>query len=303
MLRMVLPWVILLAFIPVIASHAFGAARFSQAQPALVGPKTYYLALGDSLAFGYQPNLDWGAGYASDFSRDLTARGIRNYVNLGCPDETSFTMINGGCPFELLHKSIYLGSQLDTAVNYLRAHAGQVSPVTLDIGANDLISDLNVANCVVNPKWSSDLALMESNLKNVILPQLIAAMTVNGQMTGDLILLNYYDPYQDKCPNTVANIQTLNQRLAAIVAGHATVVDVFSAFAASTDAPADPSAPLVVPTATPAGSNAAPVKAPVATPASTICAYTWMCSSFRDIHPNRAGYNVMASAIEHTVNY
>ena len=38
-----------LAFLP---DHA-------QASGGLVGPKTRYLALGDSLAFGYQPDLDW----------------------------------------------------------------------------------------------------------------------------------------------------------------------------------------------------------------------------------------------------
>jgi hypothetical protein len=37
-----------LAFLP---DHA-------QASGSLVGPKTRYLALGDSLAFGYQPDLD-----------------------------------------------------------------------------------------------------------------------------------------------------------------------------------------------------------------------------------------------------
>ncbi|HEX7736380.1 MAG TPA: GDSL-type esterase/lipase family protein [Ktedonobacteraceae bacterium] len=305
-LRMVLLWVTLLACIPVIASHAFGAGRFSRAQPAPVGPKAYYLALGDSLAFGYQPNWNWAGGYASDFARDLTTRGTRNYVNLGCPDENSFTMINGGCPYELLHKSVYLGPQLDAAVNFLRAHAGQVSPVTLDIGVNDLIPDLNGATCTINPKWTSDLALAMNNFKNVILSRLIAAMTVNGQMTGDLILLNYYDPYQDKCPNTVADIQVLNQGLATAAAGRATMVDVFSAFAAPVNAVAALSAPLVAAAVTPVSStrpDPAPVNAPAPVPASNICAYTWMCSSFRDVHPNSTGYSVIASTIEHTVNY
>jgi hypothetical protein len=43
-----------LAFIPERA-HASGA---------FVGPKSRYLALGDSLAFGFQPDLDWSHGYA-----------------------------------------------------------------------------------------------------------------------------------------------------------------------------------------------------------------------------------------------
>lgn len=310
-LRMVMPWMVLFALIPVVISHAAGSVRFLHARPALVGPKPYYLALGDSLAFGYQPDLDWVEGYANDFARDLSTRGMRQYVNFGCPSESTATMISGGCPLEFLHKSLYLGSQLRAAVNYLRAHAGQVSPVTLDIGVNDLVGDLDAVHCTVSPRWLKDLALVENNLKNVIIPQLLAALTVNGQVTGDLILLNYYDPYQDKCPNTVANIQTLNQGLASAVAGSATMVDVFSAFAAPARAQTAPPAPPATSTLTPlptplapAGARSMPVTAPViTTPASNVCAYTWMCSSLKDIHPTVAGYAVMASSIENTVHY
>jgi len=291
---MLVPWMIVLAFIPAVASHAFHVARFEHAQTALVGPKAYYLALGDSLAFGYQPNLNWDDGYTRSFSRDLAPRAMRSYTDLACPGESTGTMISGGCPYALLHQSLYSGSQLQAAVNYLHQHAGQVSPVTLDIGVNDLIPDLNAAQCAVNSKWQSDLAQLESNLKNVILPRLVAAMTVNGQITGDLILLNYYDPYQDTCPNTVETIQMLNQGLATSSGGRVTVVDIFNAFAAPANA-------LMAPSVLPATSAAATT--PVPTPASTICAYTWMCGLFKDIHPNSAGYAAMARAIERTVHY
>src|SRR5579885_1869040 len=52
----------------------FAVGKTSHAQQPLVGPKAYYLALGDSLAFGYQPNLNWAGGYASDFYTNLQAR-------------------------------------------------------------------------------------------------------------------------------------------------------------------------------------------------------------------------------------
>lgn len=277
-LRMILPYVLLLALIPVAATQAFSATRFLRRPVALVGPKANYLALGDSLAFGYQPNFDWANGYASVFFNALTKHGVQHYDNLACPDENSNSMINGGCPYALLHKFIYSGSQLQAAVRYLRERAGQVSPVTLDIGANDLIPDLNLNNCTINAKWQSDLATLDNNLKNVILPQLGAAMTVNGQMTGDLIVLNYYDPYQDRCPGTLANIQALNQHLAADISGHAILVDIYGAFAA-------------------------PITSDTPTPVSHLCVYTWMCSASKNIHPNQVGYSLMASSIEHTVNY
>src|SRR4051794_23184525 len=40
-----------------------------------VGPRTFYLALGDSLAWGYQPNLDIVQGYAEDLYLHLLRRG------------------------------------------------------------------------------------------------------------------------------------------------------------------------------------------------------------------------------------
>jgi lysophospholipase L1-like esterase len=279
-LRMALPCVLVLALVPVVAPLAFGAMHSSRAQPALVGPKAYYLALGDSLAFGYQPDFNWVSGYANDFFSDLQKHGVQHYDNLACPGESIVSFIHGGCQYALLRKYFYRTSQLQEAVKYLHDHAGQVSPVTLDIGANDLIPDLNMANCSIKASWQNDLTMVNDQLKNVILPQLIAAMTVNGQMTGDLILLNYYDPYQDICPNTLANIQTFNQDLAADAGTSATVVDVFSAFAAP-----------------PTGTGA--------TSASTshLCLYTWMCGNTRNTHPNRAGYSLMAEAIERAVKY
>jgi lysophospholipase L1-like esterase len=272
----VLALALAVAFTPL----SFRAASSARRQPALVGPKANYLALGDSLAFGYQPDLDWADGYTNSFFSDLAKHGTQHYDNLACTGESSVSMIRGGCPYAFLHKYAYSSPQLQAAVSYLHTHAGQVSPVTLDIGANDLIPDLNTANCTINPRWGSDLATVDSDLKDVILPQLLGAMTVNGQVTGDLLLLNYYDPYQNNCPNTVPYIQMLNQHLVAdaSASGPVTVVDIFSAFTH-------------------------PTTGNVSTPVSNVCLYTWMCSTFKNIHPNRVGYGMMAGAIEQTVNY
>src|SRR2546421_4825735 len=100
--------------------------------PASAAKRTdYYLALGDSLAFGFQPtpDHDFTHGYVQQLSATLP-----NLVldNLGCPGETSTSLVLGGkCP--------YPGgrSQLDTAIAFLRAHRGKVRLITLDIGGND----------------------------------------------------------------------------------------------------------------------------------------------------------------------
>ncbi|GCE28287.1 hypothetical protein KDA_37710 [Dictyobacter alpinus] len=243
------------------------------AHAATVGPKSHYLALGDSLAYGFQPDLDFSHGYAEDFYADLKNHGTSSYANLGCPGETSTSMINGGCTFSVLRKFPYIGSQLNAAVIYLKLNPGRVSPVTLDIGANDMLPDINKSSCTVDPKWPTDLAQMDTNLQQVILPKLSAAMTVNGQRTGDLLLMNYYYPYQNLCPTLLPYIQLFNQHLAADASGYATIVDVFTPFGGA------------------------------ATPNPNICSDTWMCSIFKDIHAKSAGYRVIANAFEQTAGY
>jgi lysophospholipase L1-like esterase len=101
-------------------------------------PASYYLALGDSLAQGVQPNatgvsVDTQQGYPDQVYAALhrSHPGLR-LVKLGCPGETTSTMINGGiCRYPG-------GSQLAAAVAFLRAHRGHVLLTTIDIGANDL---------------------------------------------------------------------------------------------------------------------------------------------------------------------
>lgn len=62
------------------------------------GPRPqHYLALGDFLAYGFQPNDDHTHGYVDDFFTFLQSRGgVQDHQNLGCPGETSSTFISGG---------------------------------------------------------------------------------------------------------------------------------------------------------------------------------------------------------------
>lgn len=257
-----------------IGTPAVQARTLTYSPNAPVGPKQYYLALGNSLAFGYQPDLDFDHGYVDDLSANLRTRGNKQTANLACPEETSASFINGGCPYAVLRKFPYEGNQLSAALLYLNEHQGEVSPVTLDIGANDVLPDLGRANCVVDTqKFKSDLAALDTNLAQVILPRLHAALTVHGRVTGDLLVENYYDPYQNQCPNTVPLMQEMNSHIAADVQNFGTLVDVFAAFGGAT------------------------------TPNQNICVYTWVCSSFHDVHSTRVGYKVIAGAFEQSVGY
>lgn len=269
-LRFIALMVLALSLILLAAPPARAATRHRLVP---VGPKSFYLAIGDSLAFGYQPDFNWSGGYSSDFFRDLKGHGVTHYDNLACPGETTVTMIKGGCPYPLLRKYVYTGPQLAAILKYVHKYAGQVSPVTLDIGANDVMKDINSSNCTINASWEADLALMDTNLTQVILPQLVAALTVDGQVTSDLLLMDYYDPFQNSCSNSISYVQELNQHLATDAAGFATLVDVFSPFGGAV------------------------------TPDPNTCTFTWICSAFKDIHARDAGYSAMATAFEQAAGY
>ncbi len=261
-----------------LAASLFFTVSVQAARPkssSLVGPKAYYLALGDSLAFGYQPNLDFSHGYPQQwYSNDLSKHHVKSYTNYGCNGETSYTFINGGCPYDYLLHNYYFGSQLNAALSFIHAHARNVSPVSLDIGANDLLPDINPSTCAISDSWSTDLANLDTRLTGTILPDLTAALTVNGTRTGDLVMMNYYDPYQNICPNSLTYVQTLNQHLASDAAEfNVPISDVYTAFGGS------------------------------ATPNPNICADTWMCSSYQNIHATTTGYGVIANAFASTTGY
>ncbi|HJY95210.1 MAG TPA: GDSL-type esterase/lipase family protein, partial [Streptosporangiaceae bacterium] len=104
---------------------------------AAAPPATYYLALGDSLSQGVQPDaagtsVETGQGYPDQLYAMLRpSQPTLRLVKLGCPGETTATMIHGGiCRYPG-------GSQLAAAVAFLTAHRGHVRLVTIDIGAND----------------------------------------------------------------------------------------------------------------------------------------------------------------------
>lgn len=124
---------------------AFGATP----QPIVASPQGYYLALGDSLTYGIQPaKVDAGlqpSGFNTGFV-DVFARRLRKLapklqvVNYGCPGESTVTFIAGGCPWlaggRALHDAFH-GAQLNAALKFLRAHPGEVSPITVNLGGND----------------------------------------------------------------------------------------------------------------------------------------------------------------------
>ena len=149
---------------------------------------TYYLALGDSVAAGFQPNTGLTTGYVGrvwrHFRTEIPGLGLRN---LACPGETTASMITGK-----RSKCHYgAGSQLDAAVSFLGAHAGAIAFITIDIGANDLIVQcLNGRTGLWGRACAKDeRPRVRTRLANVLDALATAAPGV------PIVGMTYYDPF------------------------------------------------------------------------------------------------------------
>jgi len=283
-----------LAFTALSAPTAFAQTHNASAAAGKVKKKAKpaakvhnYLALGDSLAFGYQqakfnsllPTPDpakFNTGYVDYFAAQLAK--IRKRVvttNLGCPGETTDSFL-GKTPC-LYHTAFplhvnYSGSQMDAALAYLTGnpHPG---PITLDIGANDLLG--SIAKCNADPSPFADLfsciigtapATFAHVTQNVstILDKLRAASP-----TTKIIVSGVYNPLEVTYGAASDQLaRTLNGQLAAVAAAHK----------------ARYANPLVV-------------FNPSTNEEATLCALTNICTPLKDIHPTDAGYQQLGNLL------
>ncbi|AUG75582.1 hypothetical protein CFP65_0626 [Kitasatospora sp. MMS16-BH015] len=277
------------AIAAVLAAATPASAASSAAKSAAKDHDTprYYLALGDSLAAGYQSlpggGHEVGHGYAQDLARTLGERASAahhslRFTDLGCPGETTGSMINGGCPYP--HP--YQGSQLEAALAFLRAHHGDRTLVTIDIGAND------VDGCLTGGKVDLPCALngvgkVATGL-DTILGKLKAAAGPHTRIVG----MNLYDPFlavwltgeqgRAQAGLSVPLADVLNTTIDLTDAVHGVpTADVAKAF--STDA----FLPLV-----PFGGQQVPL--------NVARVMQWTNMARGDIHANDTGYQVIADA-------
>lgn len=144
-----------------LATAALAAAPVVAAQPASAVPVAehgWYLALGDSVAFGYRPPAVTPPGEYADPANftgypDAVATAYRLKLrNLSCPGETSASFLrmtapsngcenapNGGSAYRRLFPlhTDYPLSQMRRAKKFLTYHP-DTQLVTIDLGANDL---------------------------------------------------------------------------------------------------------------------------------------------------------------------
>ncbi len=236
-------------------------------------PGPYYVAIGASESVGVQPVpgrtgvVPTDDGYANDLVAMEQDRwpGL-HLVQFGCPGITSQGALDGTGPC-----TYPAGSEVATAVRFMRDHPGQTVLVTIDLGFNDMWP------CVVHR--AVDPRCVDTGLARIArtLPTIIAQLRAAGGPRLTIVGLEHSDPYiaaahfgaSDFARSTVAVFDRLNDVLGAIYARAGVAV-------------------AKVPEATGTGVQERAV--------TQMCALTWMCD-MHNIHPTVAGYRAIAGAV------
>ncbi len=242
----------------------------------------YYLALGDSIAQGFQFSMPGQSYYPPDGYVPLLHEALSaddpklDLKNISCGGESSVSLLSGSqlpsvassCGSPDFYLELYPHEvQIDEAVNFLHAHKGKVAVLTIDIGGNDVLPCLSTLDpaCV-----QQGLARIATNLDHAL--DLLEASAPDVRIVG----MTYYNPIAcvlPANPNLAAASQqivmSLNAVLSSVYAGHGVdVADVAGAFSVSN----------------------------LAASAQAAAAWTWFChpQHFGNVHPNSAGYEIIA---------
>jgi lysophospholipase L1-like esterase len=260
-----------------------GSTLTSFAQPPqFTAPKDYVLVLGDSLAFGYQEakfmTITQDPANFPGFAADFTAR-VRNtppgrnavLVNLGCPGETTNSFLTGPCAFHAVdgfHLHVdYDGSQIGAAEAFLAMHRGQVGPLLIALGANDVFAVSDPCGGLNTQCFAQAFpGLLQSLSVNysAILNQLRRAAP-----DAEIITLGFYNPFAVVDPTTNLVVEAIDQLIQQVsAANRATFANPFVQF------------------------NLVPPQP------QTLCTLSLVClAPLHDIHPTDLGYQVIANVV------
>jgi len=304
----------ILALFALIAVVPVASADPASTSPTIKAPipgKGTYLAMGDSLAFGYQsarvgacaatgcasPDTQFNTGYVNVFAGLFGASfPAVSTVNLGCPGETSATLINAtntstGCttyPFPL-HSNHPGQTQLEAAVHVLQEQGKNVSPVTLDIGANDVLAlkssctgaggAINLA--CVQAGAPAAFATIEANIGATL-----DKLRAEGGKTLEIIVVGLYNPlyvpvYFQSGAAAAAGTDALSNQLNALTA--ATAANYKAVFV-------DP-----MPTFNPGNGSNPPLEL------GTLQALTGIFGG--DIHPTDTGYAALGQLVDSAAGF
>jgi lysophospholipase L1-like esterase len=246
-----------------------------------------YLALGDSVPFGFRPaQVTPPTAYldASNFvgyPEVIADRTGLSLANASCPGETSASLIDetaqsNGCENSVgtpvgyrtafpLHVD-YQGSQLDFAVRYLRSHP-RTRLVSLTVGANDLfVCRATTADRCTGSDFAVTVARVEKNVDTIL-----STLRDRAHYHHRLVVMAYYSLDYRDAAGTEA-VVLLNAALTrAAEENHAVVADGFGTFRQAAAA---------------SGGDTCAAHLLIRVP-------TGSC----DVHPTRLGHDLLADAV------
>jgi lysophospholipase L1-like esterase len=253
------------------------------------GRKLWYLALGDSLSVGVQPdaanvNHPTAFGYSDQLYQALKATTPNlELKKLGCAvTETTTDMLKGPSDCRSQYR---LRVQLADAVAFLLTHRGSVKLVTIDIGANDL----EICGSI---ETGIDPVCVQDAFSDVgaNLPRILKALRLAAGPNVPIVGMNYYNPFLAAWLAGATELAEQSNQLVAAYNGllgsiyqvfHMPVADVATAFDTA-------NFELV-----PAPSSTFPPMVPQNV--LNVCGLTYMCA-LGNIHATTDGYGVITQA-------
>jgi lysophospholipase L1-like esterase len=258
-----------------------------------VVPGSQYLALGDSVTFGYMestvaPAPDYhNAASFLGYPEQLGAELHLSVANAACSGETSSSLINpaapsNGCENNPAHTDQnyrtdfplhvrYKGSQLAFALSYLHSHH-DVRLVTLMIGANDFFvcQETTSDGCVSSAERNATASTVTKNIHTIL-----SAIRNKAHYAGQIVIVNYYSLNYSSAAVNAESLLINKVQDAAARPYHVKIADSYAEFQAASIH---------------SGNNTC-----------TAGLLTQLSSGGCGIHPSYAGQALLAQTVEKTI--
>jgi len=261
------------------------AGLATEASAVQQAPKSYYLALGDSIAYGFQPaKADKGlppsgyrTGYVDVFAKQLRQLSPKlQVVNYACPGESTVSFVHGNCPgrgdVKGLHNP-YPGTQMAAALAFLAAHRGQVSPITITLWGNDInpVADACKGNLAcIQKRAPAAVAAFESRLGDIL------GRLRKAAPSADIVVTGAWNFNVDALAMTDPIFLSVDAAIRhATLEAKGRVAELY---------------PVISPKGNPKQARA------------RLCSLTFICSK-QDPHPTDAGYRAIAGAVWKAAGY